>query len=215
MPLRATWLVVSFALLACAPSRSARVLGRRPPWRESSAVGPVVARARFEPSDFDSVFRRAVRSLVQDGYEVVSCVPERGWVTTAPRELDMPCGASSCLSRQSLAVVLGYRTARVTFAREHFDTTTKGWEPSADEPAQHEADRIVEEITADEPPPALLQLAPGERAAMPIVAVIGASREPCPRSAAPPRPRSTYRRKATATSRPRRSPSALEVASAR
>lgn len=186
MPLRATWLVVSFALLACAPSRSARVLGRRPPWRESSATGPVVARARFEPSDFDSVFRRAVRSLVQDGYEVVSCVPERGWVTTAPRELDMPCGASSCLSRQSLAVVLGYRTARVTFAREHFDTTTKGWEPSADEPAQHEADRIVEEITADEPPPALLQLAPGERAAMPIVAVIGASREACPAPAARP-----------------------------
>jgi hypothetical protein len=183
MPLRATWLVVSFALLACAPSRSARVLGRTAPSRQSAADG-AVARAPFEPSHFHSVFRRAVRHLVQDGYEIVSCDPERGRVTTATRELDFPCGASSCLSRQSLTVVLGHRVARVTFALEQFDSATKGWELASGEPAQEEAHRIVGEITADEPPPAPFDFAPGQPKPLPFVAMIGAAREPCPGSAA-------------------------------
>lgn len=86
-----------------------------------------LARARFEPAAFDVVFARAVRRLHEDGYDLVACNPHRGSLTTRPREFDAPCGRSTCLARQSVSVLLGYRTAKVTVTRELFDTAVQSW----------------------------------------------------------------------------------------
>ncbi|HEX9243933.1 MAG TPA: hypothetical protein VF875_15930 [Anaeromyxobacter sp.] len=88
---------------------------------------PRAARAPFAPERFDTVFEGVVRAVRARGYELVTCDPVFGLVTTASVEVDAPCGGSTCLARESTSVKLGYRRARVTVTREVWDPTLREW----------------------------------------------------------------------------------------
>jgi hypothetical protein len=108
--------------------------------------------------------------LQEGGYQIVECDARRGSVTTARREREHACGKSTCLERESLAVLLGHRAAKVTVTRELFDAAVRGWVPAPRAAAETDADRIARELVAE----------PGARAAP------GA--DPCPLLAPPPPP---------------------------
>jgi hypothetical protein len=133
-------------LLALPASPRAEEFRASPPPPETPDAE--VARARFEPPAFDLVLRRAVRALQQDGYELDACDADRGSLVTRPREFDAPCGSSTCLARQSVSVLLGYRAARVTVVREVFDPTVKGWIPANRERFRTDAEEIVRTIVS-------------------------------------------------------------------
>lgn len=111
-----------------------------------------VARAPFEPDAFGSVFGRAVGKLQRSGYALQACDADRGSLTTLPREFDAPCGGSTCLARQSVAVLLGYRAARVTLVREVFDPTVKAWVLAEREAWRAEAEDLARAIVSPETP---------------------------------------------------------------
>src|SRR4051812_12629077 len=114
------------ALLAAAPaSARAGASAYRWPAPPPTPKTVEVARAGFEPPAFEAVFSRAVEALARNGYELQACDAGRGSLATRPREFDAPCGASTCLARESVALLLGYRAARVTVLREIFDPTVK------------------------------------------------------------------------------------------
>ena len=120
------------------------------------------------------MFERAVQRLQQGGYEIVECDADRGSVATARRELEHACDGSTCLERESLAVLLGHRAAKVTVTREVFDSAVRGWVPAPQVAAESDAQRIAGELVAQ-------QGAAKARS--------GRDRDPCPLLAPPPPPR--------------------------
>jgi hypothetical protein len=144
-------LAAAIALLAIAPG--ARAGG--PSLRHRTAfVGEpsdAIARAAFEPPAFDAVFDRAVRALRNEGYEILECDADRGKLVTRPLELDASCGKTTCLARQSYAVLLGYRAARVTLSREVFDGATRQWVPAAVPEMMPSAQVLVLDMVAANP----------------------------------------------------------------
>jgi hypothetical protein len=92
------------------------------------------ARAPFPPERFDWIFERAARAVRARGWEIVACEPASGAIHTSRMEADAPCGSSTCLVRETMAVKLGYRRARVVMTREVWDQTIRSWRPP-DDPA--------------------------------------------------------------------------------
>jgi hypothetical protein len=124
MRLRITVLAaLALAGSACAPAT--RIAIRFPP--PSRAEPPRGARADFDPAGFEAVFREAVRAVRARGFEIVACDPELGVIATAPAEVDAACFGTSCLVRETAAVKLGHRRARVTVTREIWDPTVRSW----------------------------------------------------------------------------------------
>ena len=105
-----------------------------------------IARAPFDPGAFGDVFGRAVRTLRSEGYEFAECDAARGAIITRALELDVSCGRTTCLARQSYSILLGYRAARVTLSREIFDTAVRHWVPAAVEEAMPSAQVFVLEM---------------------------------------------------------------------
>jgi hypothetical protein len=121
-------MAVVFTLGGCASSASVqRRLGGAP-----AALAPVGARARFDPGAFDVVFRDALRALNARGFDIAASDPDLGAIATAPAELDAPCRGTSCLARETAAIKLGYRQARVTVTREVWDATLRAWRVADD-----------------------------------------------------------------------------------
>jgi len=139
MSRRAALAALPVALLACATSRI-------PPLAPEPPAAPP-ARAEFLPPDGEAVFQQAVRAMVRDGYPLKLCDAGRLRIRTSRVELDAPCGATTCLARQTVEVKLGYRVARVSVAREVYDGAERRWrsdgEGSADA-ARELLARIVE-----------------------------------------------------------------------
>jgi hypothetical protein len=95
------------------------------------------ARAPFPPERFDTVFERAARAVRARGWEILTCEPVSGAITTTRIEADAPCGVSTCLVRETMNVKLGYRRARVAVTREFWDQTVRAWR-SPDDPTSIE-----------------------------------------------------------------------------
>jgi hypothetical protein len=108
---------------ACAPATRSAI--RFPP--APLAELPRGARADFDPAGFEAVFREAVRAVRDRGFDIVACDPDLGVIATAPAEVDAPCFGTSCLVRETAAVKLGHRRARVTVTREIWDPTVRAW----------------------------------------------------------------------------------------
>ena len=85
------------------------------------------ARANFDPAAIDEVFRKALHTIRTQGFTVTACDAELGVIGTSRVETDAPCGGTTCLARETAAVKLGYRRARVTVIREVWDSTLRAW----------------------------------------------------------------------------------------
>jgi hypothetical protein len=100
----------------------------------------------FEQAAYADAWRRSVDAVLAQGYELEMQDQARGILVTKERELQAPCGAETCLSRERLYLRLtqgGQAIANVL--REHWDVATRQWSPSAD-PASIAA---VEKAQAD------------------------------------------------------------------
>jgi hypothetical protein len=150
------WIVLSVA--AAAPAFVGCVPAAHWPRRAESraaATPPRAARAPFDPRRFDSVFLNAIQAVRARGWDIVSCDPDLGAIATATTETDAPCGASTCLARQTVAVKLGHRRARVTLVREVWDATLRAWRVPDDPSSVAAIDRdlweLLEETMRAEP----------------------------------------------------------------
>jgi hypothetical protein len=85
------------------------------------------ALAEFTPDQFRDVFTRSLEIVRTRGDEVVTCEARVGALTTGPVEFDARCGETTCLSRETTRVKLGYRRARVTVVREIWNPTVRAW----------------------------------------------------------------------------------------
>jgi hypothetical protein len=137
-------LLGALASAGCAPQR--RALG-------SAAVAEPVrmhagARAEFEPRKLEEVFAAAVDLVRDRGLEIAECQQWRGTLTTVPVERDAPCGASTCLARETTHVKLGYRRARVVVVREVWDSATRGWREQVDPATEAELARAERELVS-------------------------------------------------------------------
>jgi hypothetical protein len=110
-------LLAACLALACAGSRPER----RP------------AYGAFDPTAYAEAWRRSVDAVQSKGYELEMQDQARGILVTKERELQAPCGAETCLSRERLYLRLtpgGQAIANLV--REHWDVATRQWSPSAD-----------------------------------------------------------------------------------
>jgi hypothetical protein len=115
--------LLALALGACAAPRAG---GFRLGGTATRAAIPG-ARAQFAPAEGEAVFERAVRAAALEGYRVDRCDADARRLETARLELDAPCGATTCLARQTIQVALGYRQARVVIVREVYDGAARTW----------------------------------------------------------------------------------------
>lgn len=112
---------------------------------------PPAARARFEPPQGDVVFENAVRAATRAGYRIRSCDAERRRFETALVELEASCGGTTCLARQWVEVLLGYRVARVRVERELYDGAFRAWLPEHERQAIEAARELLARIVEDLP----------------------------------------------------------------
>ena len=152
----------AFAALACASPRPAR------------APSPPAARARFAPVEGDAVFEQAVRTVARAGYHRRSCDPERRRLETTLVEFDAPCGETTCLARQSVEVLLGYRVARVRVQRELYDGAWRAWQDEVEEESVDAARDLLERILGSVRPRETASASrPGSAAADPCASAAG------------------------------------------
>jgi hypothetical protein len=145
MPAR--WIPVAIAAaLVTGCGRSAHVAPR------PGALGGLEpirgARAGFDPAAFDEVFRKALHAIRAQGFTVVACDAELGVIGTSRVEVDAPCGGTTCLARETAAVKLGFRRARVTVTREVWDSTLRGWRVPDDDVSVAAIARTERELLA-------------------------------------------------------------------
>ncbi len=110
-------LLAASLALACAGSRPER----RP------------AYGSYDPAAYAEAWQRSLDSVRAQGYELEMQDQARGILVTRERELQAPCGAETCLSRERLYLRLtpgGQAIANVL--REHWDVATRQWTPSTD-----------------------------------------------------------------------------------
>jgi hypothetical protein len=120
-------LAAALAGVACAAAPRAWT---RPRPEQPPAVGG--ARAEFAPTRFGEVFAAAVDLVRGRGLEIAACEAPRGVLDTSPVEREAPCGATTCLARETTRVKLGWRRDRVTVTREVWDATVRGWREQDD-----------------------------------------------------------------------------------
>ncbi len=103
-------------------------------------------RVRFSGGQFDAVFRTAVRTISTAGQPIETCDADRPKLATSRIEIDAPCGNTTCLARQSTAVLLGYRAAKVTIMREVWNPSVRAWVPAEPALLQREAQALAEAL---------------------------------------------------------------------
>jgi hypothetical protein len=141
---------LAVALVAgCAPRHA---LGRAPAASRPAPAG-VVARRAFAPGTADLVFARAVQALEARGHGLDTCDAGHSVAVTTVVELETPCGASTCLARQAVALKVGWRELRVEVRRSIFDGATRSWVDGGDAvavaAARAEAEALARELTAE------------------------------------------------------------------
>jgi hypothetical protein len=105
------------ALLACAASR----VERR------------AAHGAFAREGYADAWERAERAVEAQGFGVEMRDRQNGILVTNERELQAPCGAESCLSRDRVFVRLtAAGQAVVNIEREHWDAAARRWSASSD-----------------------------------------------------------------------------------
>ncbi|HET9596865.1 MAG TPA: hypothetical protein VFP65_14855 [Anaeromyxobacteraceae bacterium] len=114
---RAIPLVVAALVIACSGSRPER----RP------------AYGAFDQAAYADAWQRSVDAVRAQGFELEMQDQARGILVTRERELQAPCGAETCLSRERLYLRLTPSgQAIANLLREHWDVATRQWSPSAD-----------------------------------------------------------------------------------
>ncbi len=106
-------------LLACAGEKLAR--------RPAHAATP-----RLEGAD---AVGQATGALAGKGYQMALADPVRGVVITRPLELQAPCGASTCLARQTIYLRVASGKATLSVDREHWDSSARRWAQPDDPPS--------------------------------------------------------------------------------
>lgn len=80
----------------------------------------------------DAVFARAVHILDEHGYQLSRCDEDLGALETERLEVDATCGSTTCLSRQTVALKVGWRAVRLSVHREFWDASVRSWVPPED-----------------------------------------------------------------------------------
>jgi hypothetical protein len=124
----ATAVAIALAGCARAPTASSHLRAMEP----APVQPPRAAREPFEPERFDTIFEGAVRAVLAGGYQIATCDPVSGIVTTAPVEVDAPCGRSTCLAREFTSIKFGHRRVRVIVTREVWNATLREWRAPED-----------------------------------------------------------------------------------
>jgi hypothetical protein len=110
-------LATALLALACAAAK----VERRP------------AYGAFAKEAYDDTWRRSLKALEAQGYELEMQDQGRGILVTKERELQAPCGLEICLSRERVYLRLtSGGQAIANLLREHWDVAARRWTPSAD-----------------------------------------------------------------------------------
>jgi hypothetical protein len=125
---------IAVLALACAPGR----VERRP------------AYGRFAGDGFDDVWTRSVRAIEGQGYQLEMQDRARGILVTRDRELQAPCGAETCLSRERVFVRLtGAGQAILNIQREHWDPAARRWNASSDKASIAAVEKAQRDLLAE------------------------------------------------------------------
>ncbi|MFL5273763.1 MAG: hypothetical protein ACJ79E_17030 [Anaeromyxobacteraceae bacterium] len=126
--------VALVALLACA---SGRVVRR-------------AAHGAFPGATYEEAWERAERALTSRGHQLEMSDHERGILVSDERELQAPCGAESCLSRDRVFVRLTPAgQAVVNVQRQHWDPAARRWDLTEDAPSVAAVEQVQLEILKD------------------------------------------------------------------
>jgi len=91
------------------------------------------AHGEFAVASRAAVWEKALAVLSAEGYELGLADPERGIVITTERELQAPCGADQCLSKETLFLRLGAGgEAQLSLERSHWDQAELRFAPASD-----------------------------------------------------------------------------------
>ncbi|HEX9290612.1 MAG TPA: hypothetical protein VF904_13895 [Anaeromyxobacteraceae bacterium] len=125
---------LAIVALACAPSR----VQRRPAFGE------------FTRGSFEEVWNRSVHALESQGYQLEMQDKPRGILVTRDRELQAPCGAESCLSRERVFLRLtGAGQAILNIQREHWDPASRRWNAAAEKPSIVAVEKAQRDLLAE------------------------------------------------------------------
>jgi hypothetical protein len=127
------------------------------------------ARAEFPRGDGERVIRAAQAVLRASGARIAHRSEFR--VETVARERDVPCGAGSCLARESIEVRVGHFVARLEIQRSLWNAATRSWDaalgPVEALDASAQERELLRRILAHYPTLALGELAAGPTAVEP------------------------------------------------
>jgi len=84
---------------------------------------------------------RAAAALAGRGYQMALADPVRGVVITGPLELQAPCGASTCLARQTIYLRVAAGKATLSVDRELWDSSARRWVQPEDPPSVEALER--------------------------------------------------------------------------
>jgi hypothetical protein len=106
---------------------------------------PPAASVDLGAGDEREVMARAATVLLERGLRIATCEPAR--IVTAPRELDVPCGTSTCLARELVVVRVAEHSAQVEILRGVWEPAARGWvmaltRSTADDAARREAELL-------------------------------------------------------------------------
>lgn len=148
MRLPVTIVLVALAL-GCAP------MGQGKARVQSRADGRLpAATVEVDPADRGALLLLAAAVLEERGLRVAS--RERDRIVSVPRELDVPCGASTCLARELVVVRVADGRARVEILRGLWEPAARHWvmalAPAAAEDAAAQEAGILSAIVASTGP---------------------------------------------------------------
>jgi hypothetical protein len=140
-PLAIAALAVAAGLCACAAER----VERR------------AAHGAFARDGYANAWERAAGAVEAQGFAIEMRDRQNGILVTNERELQAPCGAESCLSRDRVFVRLTPAgQAVVNIEREHWDAAARRWSASSDPAAVAAVEKAQLEV--------LRAIVPGELA---------------------------------------------------
>jgi hypothetical protein len=134
VPARTGILAAALLVLACA---SERVVRR-------------AAHGTFPGPTYAEAWERAERALTSRGHRLEMSDRERGILVSDERELQAPCGAESCLSRDRVFVRLTPAgQAVVNVQRQHWDPAARRWDLTEDAASLAAIEKVQLEILRD------------------------------------------------------------------
>ena len=111
----------------------------------------VTLRERIGVGLADPVFERAAQVVQAREYALSTCNSVRSFLQTEwANRADVPCGTSTCLARQYVAVTVGWRAVKLTIRREVWDASLRDWvlarDPASVSDVEREANALVREL---------------------------------------------------------------------